>query len=155
MITAEQIQSLIGPQLENTDLFLVEINVRPGNKIEVVLDSDGGLTIEHCTEIHRHILRELDRDVEDYSLDVSSPDISKPLKISRQFVKNIGREVAVKLKDKSKVVGELIAATEKDFTIRFQEKILPEGKKKKEIVIREIKIEYANTQETKVQISFK
>ena len=155
MIAAEQIQALITPLMENTDLFLVEVSVRPGNKIEVVLDSDSGLTIEHCTEVHRHILRELDRDVEDYSLDVSSPDISKPLKISRQFVKNIGREVAVKLKDKSKVIGELIAATENDFTIRFEEKILPEGKKKKEVVVREVKIEYTNAQETKVQISFK
>ena len=141
--------------MENTDLFLVEVNVRPGNKIEVILDSDSGLAIEHCTEVHRHVLRELDRDVEDYSLDVSSPDISKPLKISRQFVKNIGREVAVKLKDKSKVIGELIAATENDFTIRFEEKILPEGKKKKKVVVREVKIEYTNAQETKVQISFK
>lgn len=155
MITAEQIQALIHPVIENTDLFVVEVTVRLGNKIEVVLDSDSGLTIEHCTEVHRHILRELDRDVEDYSLDVSSPDISKPLKISRQFSKNIGREVAVKLKDKSKLSGELIAATENDFTIRFEEKILPEGKKKKELLTREVKIEYANTQETKVQIRFK
>ena len=155
MITAEQIQALITPLMENTDLFLVEVNVRPGNKIEVILDSDSGLTIEHCTEVHRHILRELDRDVEDYSLDVSSPDISKPLKISRQYIKNIGREVAVKLRDKSKFVGELIAANDMDFTIRFEEKILPEGKKKKEVVVREVKIEYTNTQETKVQISFK
>jgi len=155
MITAEQMQALITPLMENTDLFLVEVNVRPGNKIEVILDSDSGLTIEQCTEVHRHILRELDRDVEDYSLDVSSPDISKPLKISRQYIKNIGREVAVKLRDKSKFVGELIAANDMDFTIRFEEKILPEGKKKKEVVVREVKIEYTNTQETKVQISFK
>jgi ribosome maturation factor RimP len=155
MITAEQIQALITPLMENTDLFLVEVNVRPGNKIEVILDSDSGLTIEQCTEVHRHILRELDRDVEDYSLDVSSPDISKPLKISRQYIKNIGREVAVKLRDKSKFVGELIAANDMDFTIRFEEKILPEGKKKKEVVVREVKIEYTNAQETKVQISFK
>jgi ribosome maturation factor RimP len=155
MITAEQIQALITPLMENTDLFLVEVNVRPGNKIEVILDRDSGLTIEQCTEVHRHILRELDRDVEDYSLDVSSPDISKPLKISRQYIKNIGREVAVKLRDKSKFVGELIAANDMDFTIRFEEKILPEGKKKKEVVVREVKIEYTNAQETKVQISFK
>jgi ribosome maturation factor RimP len=155
MITAEHITSLILPFTEDTDLFLVDVTVRQGNKIEVILDSDSGLTIERCTEVHRHILRELDRDVEDYSLDVSSPDISKPLKISRQFIKNIGRQVAVKMNDKSKISGELIKANDRNFTIRFEEKILPEGKKKKEKVIREIQIDYPNMLETKVQISFK
>jgi ribosome maturation factor RimP len=101
MITREKVEHLIEEKIQGTDMFIVEVSVRPGNVIDVTLDSDVGITIEACTEVHRHLLHEMDRDVEDYSLEVSSPDLMKPLKVTRQYMKNVGRDLAVKKLDVS------------------------------------------------------
>ncbi len=155
MITKEQVASLILDKIAGTDQFIVEVNVRPGNAIDVTMDGDGGITIESCMEIHRHILHEMDREVEDYSLEVSSPDLMKPLKVFRQYVKNIGREVTVKKTDKSKITGLLKDAKENFIIIHTEEKEVVEGKKGKQLVKRDTEIPFNEIAETKIEISFK
>lgn len=155
MITREKVEKLIENKIHGTDMFIVEVAVRPGNVIDVTLDSDSGITIEACTEVHRHLLHEMDRDVEDYSLEVSSPDLMKPLKVTRQYMKNIGRDLAVKKHDKTKVEGELIAADETAITLKTAQKEEVPGKKGKKLVEREINLEYAEIAEAKIMIRFK
>jgi ribosome maturation factor RimP len=155
MITREKVENLIQQKTEGTDMFIVDVTVRPGNVIDVTLDSDSGITIEACTEVHRHLLHEMDREVEDYSLEVSSPDLSKPLKVTRQYMKNVGRDLAVKKHDKSKIEGELLAATESGITLKTAQKEEVPGKKGKKLVEREINLEYADIAEAKIMIRFK
>ena len=155
MITRESVTTLIETKIAGSDMFIVEVTVRPGNVIDVTLDSDASVTIEACTDVHRHILHEMDREVEDYSLEVSSPDLTKPLKVVRQYIKNIGRYLAVKKLDKTKIEGELLAATETGITLKTSQKEEVPGKKGKKIVEREITLDYSELGEAKVMIRFK
>lgn len=155
MITKEHVTSLILDKIAGSDMFIVEVTVRPGNVIDVTLDADSGVTIEDCTEVHRHLLREMDREVEDYSLEISSPDLTKPLKVLRQYSKNIGRSVAVKKQDKSKLEGILLAADDNGIVIKTSQKEEVPGKKGKKLVERDVLIPMAEIAETKIVISFK
>ena len=155
MITKEQVTKLIEDKIAGSDMFIVDVIVKPGNVIDVTMDGDSGINIEACTEIHRHILHEMDREVEDYSLEVSSPDLMKPLKVLRQYVKNIGRTVAVKLTDKSKIEGTLQSANELGVKLLTASKEVLPGEKKKTLVEKEITIPFTEISETKIVISFK
>ncbi len=155
MITRESVTKLIEEKIAGTDMFIVDVTVRPGNVIDVTLDSDAGITIEACTGVHRHLLHEMDREVEDYSLEVSSPDLTKPLMVLRQYIKNIGRDLAVKKADKSKIEGRLIAANEQEITLLTEQKEEVPGKKGKKLVEREITIPFIEMTEAKVMIRFK
>lgn len=155
MITRESVTQLIEAKIAKTDMFIVDVTVRPGNVIDVTLDSDAGITIEACTGVHRHLLHEMDREVEDYSLEVSSPDLTKPLMVLRQYIKNIGRDLAVKKADKSKIEGRLLAANEQEITLLTEQKEEVPGKKGKKLVEREITIPFTEMTEAKVMIRFK
>jgi ribosome maturation factor RimP len=155
MITRESVTTLIEAKIAGTDMFIVDVTVRPGNVIDVTLDSDAGVTIEACTGVHRHLLHEMDREVEDYSLEVSSPDLTKPLMVLRQYIKNIGRDLAVKKADKSKIEGRLLAANEQEITLLTEQKEEVPGKKGKKLVEREITIPFTEMTEAKVMIRFK
>lgn len=155
MITKERVASLILDKIAGTDMFIVEVNVRPGNVIDVTIDGDTGVNIEACMEVHRHILHEMDREVEDYSLEVASPDLTKPLAVFRQYVKNIGRDVSVKKLDKSKLTGTLLKANESGIVLHTSAKEEVAGKKGKKLVEREVEIPFSEIAETKIEISFK
>ena len=103
MITKETVASFIAPLLEDSDLFIVDIQVNPGNAIEVLVDKDSGLTIDDCKKVSRAVEGSLDREVEDFSLEVSSPGVGKPLLVKRQYFKNVGRNVAIKTIDGKKI----------------------------------------------------
>jgi len=155
MITQEKVTKLIEDKIAGSDMFIVHVAVRPGNVIDVTLDSDSSVTIEACTDVHRHILHEMDREVEDYSLEVSSPDLTKPLQVVRQYMKNVGRDLAVKKPDKTKIEGELLAATETGITLKTAQKEEVPGKKGKKLVEREIHLDYTEIAEAKIMIRFK
>lgn len=84
---------------ENPALFLISLDYLPGNKIKVVVDGDTGISLKECIRISRNIEHNMDREVEDFALEVSSPDISEPLKVHRQYQKNLGRTLEVKAND--------------------------------------------------------
>ena len=84
---------------ENEELFLIELSFLADNKIYVEMDGDNGISLKECIRISRHIEHSLDREEEDFGLEVTSVDISKPLKVSRQYKKNIGRILKVKTVD--------------------------------------------------------
>ncbi len=118
MISEQLIKELTNTHLEGTDRFAVSIAVRSDNRIRIFIDSDSHVLIEHCIELSKFIESQLDRDIEDFELNVSSSGLDQPYKLSRQYIKNIGREVAVLLKDNNKVSGTLIAADKDSFSIK-------------------------------------
>ena len=132
--------------------FLVEIRIKPINNVRIALDADGGLPIAKCIEYNRALNKIL---VEkaifqdgDYSLEVSSPGLDEPLKMKRQYIKNVGRMVEVELADGSKTEGRLTLAG--DTEIKVEE---TRGKNKKREVI-EHTILFDNIKSTKIQIVF-
>lgn len=155
MITAEQIRTLVEEKIADTDLFIVEINVKPGNKIEIFIDRDSGLALEDCLRVSRHVEGSLDRETEDFALDVSSPGVGRPLKLKRQYFKNVGRNVEIKLTDGSKIEGALTSADEEKIIVQTRTKEEVEGKKGKKWVERDHELPYENITETKITISFK
>jgi ribosome maturation factor RimP len=108
MITKEQVATLCEEALAGTDRFLVEVKVKPSNVIEVYIDSDTAVNIDHCAELSRFVNEKLDRDVEDYELSVLSWGLSGALKMDRQLQKYAGKDVEVKTKEMGKMQGKLV-----------------------------------------------
>ena len=105
MIRAEDIRALAEEHLLGTPGFLVDVTVSDGSNIRVLVDHDDNTSIEFCMALSRHIESSLDREVQDFSLDVSSPGLDQPLKLHRQYIKNVGREVAVMPVQGAKIEG--------------------------------------------------
>jgi ribosome maturation factor RimP len=131
--------------------FLVEISVKPTNNIKVFVDADEGATIEQISRINRALYKWIEENLfpnGDFSIEVSSPGLDEPLKLERQYLKNIGRMVEVLLKDGIKKEGKLLSVAVNEIVIEEEK-----GKgKKKEIVQHIILKEEIKT--TKVQIKF-
>jgi ribosome maturation factor RimP len=155
MITKDEIEKIVLTATEGSDLFIVDINVNPGNAIEVLLDKDSGLTIDDCKKISRAIEGSYDREVEDFSLEVSSPGVGKPLKVKRQYLKNVGRTAVILTQNGEKLEGILSAADEEKVTVSFKKKETVPGKKTKQWVDYEKTLPYSEIKETKITISFK
>ena len=109
MIAKEQITVLCEEALAGTDRFLVEVKVKPQNVIEVYVDSDTAVNIDHCAELSRYINEKLDRDVEDYELSVFSWGLSGALKMDRQLQKYVGKDVEIKTKESGRMQGKLVS----------------------------------------------
>jgi len=148
MISENQIKSLIDEQLQGSDRFLVDLVIKPGNRIMVFIDSDTAVLIEHCISLSRYIESHLDRDSEDFELNVSSAGLDHPYKLIRQYIKNLGREVSVTLSDGIKISGTLTQADESGFTV------LEKTKQKKIITETEHRFSYNEIKETKEIIKF-
>ena len=128
MITKEKIQFLVEEVLSD-DQFIVDITVGLGNAISVSLDSDAGISVGECVQISRHIEGSLDREVEDFSLEVSSPGLLLPLKVLRQYLKNIGREIEVVSTSGEKQKGILKSADAAGFELELVGTEKVDGKK--------------------------
>ncbi len=137
---------------EYSDLFLVDVEIRPTNNIKVFIDGDTGFSIDACTRINRKLYKAIEEAAVypegNFSLEVSSPGITEPLKLYRQYNKNIGREVEVIFKDDSIKVGILTAVAESDIVLEYME-----GKGKK-TVVQTLVIPFDNIKTTTVQIKF-
>ena len=108
MITKDQITALCEEALAGTDRFLVEVKVKPNSVIEVYVDSDTAVNIDHCAELSRFVESKLDRDAEDFELSVLSWGLSGALKMDRQLQKYVGKDVEAKTKEQGKLQGKLI-----------------------------------------------
>jgi ribosome maturation factor RimP len=155
MISADHIRELLEEEITRQDLFLVDVIVRPGNKIGIYVDSMQGVTLETCISVSRFLESRLDRDKEDFELEVSSPGLDRPLKLPVQFIKNIGRMLDVVMKDGIKVSGKLLSI-DNDGIITLEAEVTgknEKGKKKKELVAKQIKQEEIKS--AKIVISLK
>ena len=154
MITLEQVKKLTDEKLEGTANFIVEISIKPGNKITILLDNDNGVSIGDCVAMSRHVEFSLDRETEDFELNVMSPGLTEPLKILRQYEKYIDKEVDVVTKENKKLTGKLLSANNEGIVLETQTKEKVEGKKTKQTVINNVPLTFNQIKETKVVISF-
>jgi ribosome maturation factor RimP len=145
----QKVMALIDPDPEN---FLVEVKIRPGNNIKIFVDADHGISIDKLAQYNRSLYRQIEETGlfpnNDFSLEISSPGLDEPLKLRRQYLKNIGRYVEVLLKSGIKKEGKLISATEKEIVIEEERG----NKKNKEII--QHSLSYEDIKTTKIQIKF-
>ena len=154
MISKELVQNLIEEKLAG-DVFIVDIHISTGNAISVQLDGDNGLSIDQCVAFSRQIEHNLDREVEDFELEVSSPGLTQPFKVLRQYLKNIGREVEIATVDGDKHSGILKQADENGITLEETRRERVEGKKKKVTVTEDLQFSFDKIRTAKSVISFK
>jgi len=148
MITKENIERLIKEKINGTPLFIVEINIKPGNIINVYLDSTEGVTIKDCVEVSRCIEKNFDRDTEDYALEVSSAGLNAPFKVKEQYLKNIGKNVRIKMIDGTIIKGLLKNYTDAQLSLEITKKI------QKKPVVESLTIEHNQIIEIKSDIQF-
>ena len=107
MIEKQKIQGMVEEYVRENGLFLVSVKVSSSNRITVLADKKDGITIDEIAGIHRHIENGLDRDTEDFELQVSSPGLDLPFGVIEQYYKNEGRKVEVVDNDGTKYIGKL------------------------------------------------
>jgi len=154
MITSHQVRDIVLNSIAQGELYIVEVTVAPGNRINVIIDSMKGATIDDCVMVNRSIEQQLDREVEDFELEVSSPGLTQPFKVLQQYHKNIGREVEVIRKDGQKQVGKLLAMENDIMTIEVQKRVKLEGKKRPEWITEQHNIDINEVKSTKLVINF-
>lgn len=159
MIDKKEIERLALERIDELDkgLFIVAISVSGNNVIQVEIDSEeGSVSIEDCVSVSRNIEHNLDREKQDFELQVSSAGLDKPFRVVKQYIKNIGNEVKIILNENNKSIeGVLKNATEKGVVLEVTSKEKVEGKKKKETVVRDYEFTYDEIKETQIIISFK
>ena len=117
----EKVETLVQEALvENPSLFLIDLTIGGDNSIRVLLDGDLGVTLEACMQVSRKVEHNLDREENDFSIEVSSCGVGSPLTIPRQFKKNVSRKLEVTDREDKQVQGTLVEATDTSFTLQWK-----------------------------------
>ncbi len=155
MEIADEIRNIVAGKLTDSNQFLVDVIVKGHKgpqKVLVVIDSDKGVTIDECADLSRELSKAFDDTqlfTNSYMLEVSTPGLDQPLRLNRQYHKNVGRGVRVVKKDQQIIEGKLIEVT--DTLIKVEQEI-PVGKIKEKVMLG---IPFSEIDKTFVLISFK
>lgn len=154
MTFKEKVQQLLEAGLEEKpSVFLIDLTITDAFKIIVTLDGDNGVALQDCIDISRAIEHNLDREEQDFSLEVASFSVGSPLKLVRQYKKNIGRTLIVKTATET-IEAELAAATDEAITLVWEAREPKKIGKGKETVQKKVEIPYADLKEAIVTITF-
>ena len=154
MIAKSKVTEIVNEWLAEKEYFLVEVSVSADNCVSVEIDHADGVWIEDCVQLSKHIEANLDRDVEDYELEVGSAGIGQPFKVLQQYINHVGKEVEVLACDGKKYRGILARADEESFAVTVQVKEKPEGAKRPVLVDKEYTWKYNEIKYTKYLINF-
>ena len=150
----EKVDKLLQAVLDdNPSLFLIDYNITKDNSIGILIDGDNGVTVEDCITVSRAIEHNLDREEEDFSLEVGSIGATAPLTLPRQYVKNIGRVLSVKT-ETEKIEAELVSADDNEIALKWKAREPKPVGKGKHTVEKEAVIPYEKIVEAKVMIKF-
>ena len=155
MIKKEVVYQIVGEWLEDKDYFLVEISISPNNRIVVEIDHAEGVWIDDCVNLSKHIESKLNRDEEDYELEVGSAGIGQPFKVLQQYYNHIDKEVEVGTKKGQKLRGILKDVDEDKIVLSTTVKSKPKGTKRVEEKEEDLTLTYDQINYTKYLISFK
>ena len=155
MIDRNIVSGIVNEWLEDKEYFLVDIEVTPDNKIVVEIDHAEGVWIDDCVELSRFIESKLDREEEDYELEVGSAGIGQPFKVLQQYLIQIGKDVEVLTREGKKLEGVLKDANEETMTVTVMKKVKLEGAKRPKLVEEDVTFKYEEIKYTKYLISFK
>jgi len=155
MMDKEKVKNLVNEALlENSELFLIDLSFLPDNKIYVEVDGDKGVSLKECIRISRAVEHNLDREEEDFSLEVTSPDVSKPLKVQRQYLKNLGRILKVKTNNGTQYEGSLKEVSKEFIVLEWKAREPKPVGKGKVTVVKTAEILFKDIVEAKVKIIF-
>jgi ribosome maturation factor RimP len=146
-------QFVIEALTKDPSLFLIDLEILQDNKIAIVIDGDNGVPLNECIRVSRAVEGNLDREEEDFSLEVSSPDITKPLKVKRQYAKNKGRTLKVKTQEES-FEGKLEEVSDEGILLTWKTREPKPLGKGKVTVEKKENITYNNIVEAKVKLIF-
>ena len=155
MIDKNVVRNLVEEWLQDKEYFLVDVEISPDDRIVVEIDHADGVWIEDCVELSRYIEDRLDRDEEDYELEVGSAGLGQPFKVPQQYVNFIGKNVEVLDGDGKKVKGVLKSVDGNDITVTVAEKVKQEGKKRPVLTDVDHTYQMDKVKYTKYLISFK
>ena len=155
MIDRDVVKNLVNEWLEDTEYFLVDIQISPDNKIVVEIDHADGVWIDDCVELSKYIEDRLDRDKEDFELEVGSAGLGQPFKVPQQYINFVGKDVEVLDSDGRKTKGVLKEVDGNRFVVTTKEKVTPEGKKRPVLTDVDKAFEMDKVKYTKYLISFK
>lgn len=155
MIEVGAVKALVEEWLSGKDYFLTDLTISADDRIVVEIDHKDGVWIEDCVELSRFIESGLDREREDFELEVGSAGIGQPFKVLRQYQIHQGDRVEVLKADGKKLVGVLGEADEEGFSLTVTEKVRLEGKKRPELVDRDYRLTFSEVKHTKYLIDFK
>jgi len=154
MVNQEKVKELLQEALdENPSLYLIDLMFLKDNRIKVIVDGDSGIPLSECVRISRNIEHNLDREEVDFALEVTSPDIAHPLKVKRQYIKNLTRTLKVKTQDQE-YEGVLNEVTEDTITLNWKVREPKPIGKGKHTVEKMAKISFEDIVEAKVKIIF-
>ena len=139
---------------ERSHLFLIDLSINNANKISIVLDGDNGVSLQDCIDISRAVEADLDREEQDFSLEVASAGVSSPLKFVRQYKKNLGRNLKVKTISSEEIEAKLTAVDEEKITLEWKARAPKKIGKGKETVDKKVELPYENIKEAVVIVSF-
>jgi len=150
----EEVKRLLEEALEeNPSLFLIQFEIKGDNQILVVIDGDKGVSVNDCIAVSRKIEHNLDREEQDFSLEVTSAGAASPLEIPRQYMKNLGRKISVRTENQE-FEATLDSATEEEIVLRWKAREPKPIGKGKVTVKKEAVLKYADIVEAKVMITF-
>ncbi len=155
MILKELVIQEIESFLNDTEYYLVDINIDNSNRIAVEIDSFEGVSIDFCANMSKYIESKFDREVDDYELQVGSAGLTEPFKVLKQYEKNIDNEVEVLTKEGEKFTGFLVSANENEFVLQIEKTEKPEGAKRKITTQEDLIFKYTDIKHTKYIIRFK
>ncbi|WP_394907544.1 ribosome assembly cofactor RimP [uncultured Mesonia sp.] len=138
---------------ENPSLFLIDLSIQAGNQIQVVIDGDQGVSVNDCIAVSRKIEHNLDREEEDFSLEVTSAGVTAPLQLPRQFKKNLGRKLKVTLAERV-LEGNLDQVEEDKILLSWKAREPKPVGKGKHTVNKEVWLPLEEIKEAKVMITF-
>ena len=155
MAFKEKVEQLLKESLlEKPEIFLVDLTITDSFKIIISLDGDNGVNLQDCIDISRAVENNIDREEQDFSLEVASAGLSSPLKLVRQYKKNIGRSLKVKTTSSEEIEAKLVAADDEKITLEWEAREPKKVGKGKETVDKKAEILYENIKEAIVIVSF-
>lgn len=155
MVDKHQVEQAVLEAINGTDIFTVEVKVTPDNRVTVELDSKSGLDIDTCARVTRAIEAAVDREIEDYELEVGSAGLTAPFKVPAQYEKNIGNDIEVLTRDGRKMSGKLTAVEGTDFTIEVSRKVKEPGAKRPVMITESVTLSMDNVKKACYLIDFK
>ncbi len=155
MINKDIVNNIVEGFIANTNYFLVETTIGTTNQIKVLIDSFENVSLDFCVQLTKEIESKLDRDVEDYELEVSSAGITSFFKVEKQYQKNIGNNVELFTTESKKIVGKLLDYNKENIEIEIETKEKPEGAKRKILVKKQFTIPIENIKTIKQHLAFK
>ena len=152
MISKDLVRDIVLSSIAETAIFVVDVKVDNAGRIFVEVDKPEGITIEECVKISRAIESGLNREAEDFELEVSSPGLTEPFKVMEQYLKNCGRQVDVVKRDGQKLGGLLQHADEEGIVLETKAKVKEAGQKRPKTVMQTVAIKFSDIKTTKCKI---